>query len=112
MKRSEGTTESSAILCTGRRSHRLLDYQPISEEQTAEGERSAYPKAGPRNGAIRKQDVAKARTFGGNKSAFVPPPTANTGLPAVPARNRQARKEPKELLKPAPREKSIDIGAK
>jgi hypothetical protein len=69
-----------------------------------------HPKAGPANGANKNKLVAIALNFGGNKSAFVPAPTAKTGLPVVPARNLQTRKPANELLNPAPRVKSMEMG--
>lgn len=47
------------------------------------------PKAGPANGAARNILVATARWRGGNRSAFVPAPTASGGLPLTPAKKRQ-----------------------
>ena len=74
------------------------------------GGRKTYPSAGPRNGASRKKMLAIARLCGGNKSAFVPPPTARTGPPVNPASIRHAQKVPKLLARPEPRINSADTG--
>lgn len=70
----------------------------------------AYPREGPANGAARKMLVASARCRRGNRSAFVPAPTASAGLPVNPARNRQIARLPNELENPAPSVKSMKIG--
>jgi hypothetical protein len=68
------------------------------------------PRDGPRKGAIRKKPVALALSRGGNISARVPPPTAKTGLPVVPAKNRHTSSEANVFEKPAPKVKSAHIG--
>lgn len=67
-------------------------------------------RAGPRNGATRKELVEYARSLAGKRSAFVPDPTDRTELPNVPPRKRHTRKEPKLFEKPAPRVKNMDSG--
>lgn len=70
----------------------------------------AYPRQGPMKGIQRKVDVDKARQCGGNTSEFVPAPTASTGDPAMPAKNRQMTILANVLLNPAPSVNSMLIG--
>lgn len=71
---------------------------------------TTHPSEGPANGAIRNMLVAMARTRGGNKSAFVPAPTASAGLPDRPAKNRHTHTLAKLFESPTPSVKSINIG--
>jgi hypothetical protein len=71
---------------------------------------ATYPKAGPRNGAMRNILVTTALCLGRNRSAFVPAPTANAGLPVRPARNRHMMSDARLLENPAPSVKSMNMG--
>lgn len=70
-----------------------------------------HPRAGPRNGATRNALVVYALSLGGKVSAFVPAPTARTGLPVRPPRKRSASSDPKLFEKPAPIVRSRDTGS-
>lgn len=74
-------------------------------------ESATYPNTGPAKGEKRNKLIATARSFGRNTSTLVPPPTAKTGLPARPANNRHTQRLVNDLEKPAPRMKSMKIGA-
>lgn len=60
---------------------------------------------------MRNTLVTTALCRGENKSAFVPAPTANAGLPVKPAKNRHTIKLAKWFENPAPSVKSINMGA-
>jgi len=58
-------------------------------------------------GIMMKKDDATALFLAAYMSALVPAPTARTGPPSVPAKNLQTSRLASELLKPAPRMKSM-----
>lgn len=71
---------------------------------------STHPSTGPVKGAAMNMLDDTARLCGMNKSAYVPAPTANAGLPARPAKRRHMTRLGNVLEKPAPSVKSIKTG--
>jgi hypothetical protein len=110
MKRIHHCVQRQLLYCTAKPPIKGLKLKSQLHNSQWEASRKSYPREGPANGARRKKVVAMALVRGGNKSAFVPAPTARTGLPKNPAKNRHTRREPKFWENPAPSVKSIITG--